>query len=85
MVVVEHGVQDDGSLSSNGIRSVFEDREGRLWVATITGGLNLLDRARWRFRHWRTGNGDRGRVPEARLDAVIEHGRTRPNTIRRAL
>jgi signal transduction histidine kinase/ligand-binding sensor domain-containing protein len=56
----EHSVQDDGSMSSNGIRSLLEDREGRLWVATITGGLNLLDRAHWRFTHWRTGNGDRG-------------------------
>lgn len=56
----EHGVQDDGSLSSNGVRSLLEDSHGRLWVATITGGLNLLDRAHWRFRHWRTGAGDRG-------------------------
>ncbi|WP_119717987.1 sensor histidine kinase [Cognatilysobacter tabacisoli] len=50
----EHAVQDDTSLSSNGVRSLFEDDRGRLWVATITGGLNLLDRASWRFRHWRT-------------------------------
>lgn len=56
----EHGVQDDGSLSSNGIRALLEDDAGRLWVATITGGLNLLDRAHWRFTHWRTGAGDRG-------------------------
>jgi len=56
----EHSVQDDGSLSSNGIRSLLEDGQGRLWVATITGGLNLLDRAHWRFSHWRTGAGDRG-------------------------
>ena len=56
----EHGVQDDGSLSSNGVRSLLEDGRGRLWVATITGGLNLLDRARWRFRHWRSGAGERG-------------------------
>lgn len=56
----EHSVQDDGSLSSNGIRALLEDDEGRLWVATITGGLNLLDRAHWRFSHWRTGAGERG-------------------------
>lgn len=55
----EHSLQDDNSLSSNGVRTMLEDSQGRLWVATITGGLNLLDRAHWRFRHWRTGNGDR--------------------------
>lgn len=55
----EHNLQDDASLSSNGVRTMLEDAQGRLWVATITGGLNLLDRAHWRFRHWRTGNGDR--------------------------
>lgn len=50
----EHAVQDSTSISSNGVRSLLEDEQGRLWVATIAGGLNLLDRATWRFRRWRT-------------------------------
>lgn len=50
----EHAVQDITSISSNGVRSLLEDEQGRLWVATIAGGLNLLDRATWRFRRWRT-------------------------------
>ncbi|HET9048541.1 MAG TPA: two-component regulator propeller domain-containing protein [Chiayiivirga sp.] len=40
-------------MSSNGIRGVLEDSRGRLWINTISGGLNLLDRSRWRFRNWR--------------------------------
>ena len=48
----QHDAGDPGSISSNGIRGVFEDSHGRLWVNTITAGLNLLDRARWRFRHF---------------------------------
>lgn len=49
----QHEVQDPDSISSNGVRGVFEDSRGRLWVHTINGGLNLLDRAAWRFTRWR--------------------------------
>jgi len=31
-------------LSSNGILSLFEDREGTIWIGTTTGGLNRLTR-----------------------------------------
>lgn len=56
----EHAVNDAGSLSSSGVRALLEDAQGRLWIATITGGLNLLDRATWRFRHWRSGGDGQG-------------------------
>ena len=49
----QHEVQNPDSISSNGVRGVFEDSRGRLWIHTINGGLNLLDRARWRFTRWR--------------------------------
>ncbi len=48
----QHEVGNPDSISSNGIRGVFEDSRGRLWVNTISGGLNLLDRSRWRFVHY---------------------------------
>ncbi|MBS0558058.1 MAG: histidine kinase [Proteobacteria bacterium] len=54
----QHEVQNPESLSSNGIRGVFEDNRGRLWVNTISGGLNLLDRATWRFHNWRHQRND---------------------------
>jgi signal transduction histidine kinase/streptogramin lyase len=49
----QHEAQNPDSISSNGIRGVFEDSRGRLWINTISGGLNLLDRADWTFRSWR--------------------------------
>lgn len=49
----QHEVQNPESISSNGVRGVFEDSRGRLWIHTINGGLNLLDRATWRFSRWR--------------------------------
>jgi len=33
-----------GRLSSNSIRSLYEDSKGNFWVGTSTGGLNLFDR-----------------------------------------
>src|SRR5688572_18125990 len=53
----QHEVDNPESISGNGIRGVFEDSRGRLWIHTISGGLNLLDRARWRFRHYRHAQG----------------------------
>lgn len=54
----QHEVQNPDSISSNGIRGVFEDSHDRLWINTISGGLNLLDRASWRFRSWRHKRND---------------------------
>ena len=51
--VFEHDVSDPTSLSDNTARNVFEDREGRLWVGTNTGGLNLFDRATSSFTSFR--------------------------------
>ncbi|HET8942802.1 MAG TPA: two-component regulator propeller domain-containing protein [Rudaea sp.] len=54
----QHEIQSPDSISSNGIRGIFEDSRGRLWVNTISGGLNLLDRTTWRFRSWRHQRND---------------------------
>ena len=35
---------DSNTLSSNCISRLFEDEQGRLWVGTHGGGLNLLNR-----------------------------------------
>ena len=45
------------SLSKNTIWAIHEDRSGRLWVGTIGGGLNRLDRATGRFKHYTTRDG----------------------------
>ncbi len=56
----QHELTAPDSISDSGIRGVFEDSRGRLWIHTISGGLNLLDRARWRFRHFRHREGSGG-------------------------
>lgn len=54
----QHEIQNPESISSNGIRGILEDRHDRLWINTISGGLNLLDRTHWRFRNWRHQRND---------------------------
>jgi ligand-binding sensor domain-containing protein len=44
---------DPSSISDHAIRTIFEDRKGRLWIGTNAGGLERLDRARWTFEHFR--------------------------------
>src|SRR5262245_41576280 len=51
--VLQHSVSDPNSLSDDTVRRIYEDRSGRLWVGTDGGGLQLLDRATWRFRSFR--------------------------------
>ena len=41
---------DPGCLSDNQVTTIYEDRDGRLWVGTFDGGLNLLDRATGKFK-----------------------------------
>ncbi|TWI04723.1 signal transduction histidine kinase [Luteimonas cucumeris] len=56
----EYDLQNPAAISSNAIRAIHEDSRERLWIATISGGLNLLDRADWSFRNWRHGAPESG-------------------------
>jgi ligand-binding sensor domain-containing protein len=55
---VLHNPNDPGSLSSNAVTSMYEDRAGVLWFGTLKGGLNLLNTHRKPFRHFRHLPGD---------------------------
>ena len=41
--------RDPGSLRSNQLRDIFEDRDGNLWVGTVPDGVNLIDVNERRF------------------------------------
>ena len=46
-----------GGLSHDGVRSLFEDRDGRLWIGT-DGGLHLWQETTHRFASYRAAVGD---------------------------
>ncbi|MCI0657700.1 MAG: histidine kinase [Acidobacteria bacterium] len=68
----EHDVSDPESISDNAIRTIYEDREGYLWIGTNSGGLNRLDRAQWRFQRFRHEPADPGSLSHDSVYAVLE-------------
>ncbi len=48
-----HKEGENGTISSNLIWSVYQDRKGRLWGCTWGGGLNLLMPGEKEFHHYR--------------------------------
>ena len=42
-----------GTLSSNSVRSIFVDKDERLWIGTYSGGLNIYDPHKIKFLHLR--------------------------------
>ena len=54
----QHDAADPTSLADDAIRVIYEDRDDRILVGTNTGGLEILDRATWTFRHHRHDSKD---------------------------
>lgn len=47
-----HEPDNDSSLSSDLVYTIFEDRQGVIWVGTVGGGLNSFDRSAARFNRY---------------------------------
>ena len=58
--VYRHDPQDSASRSVDGTSAVLEDRDGRVWAGSEWngGGLDVLDAASGRFRHYLHRDGD---------------------------
>lgn len=41
--------KDKSSLTSNAVYAVYEDQDQRKWIATLRGGINILDKQKSRF------------------------------------
>ncbi|MEJ2734766.1 MAG: GAF domain-containing protein [Anaerolineae bacterium] len=52
LTLYQHDPEDPHSLSSNVVRSIYEDRQGVLWIGTDGGGLNRFDRDTGRFERF---------------------------------
>ena len=51
--VYKNDPNDNNSIAENFIRFLFEDSEGRIWIATAGNGLDLFDRATETFIHFK--------------------------------
>lgn len=50
--IIQHDKYDPYSISKNSIHSIFEDKEGNLWIGTWAGGINYLDKNFNSFSHF---------------------------------
>ncbi|NIR47733.1 AAA domain-containing protein [candidate division KSB1 bacterium] len=48
----QHDPDDPYSISSHAVMSIYQDREGTLWIGTFNGGLNTFDRQSEQFLHY---------------------------------
>ena len=48
----QYDADDPGSLGGNYVTSLYEDRQGALWVGTLGGGVSKLDRAADKFPYY---------------------------------
>lgn len=53
-----HDKENPSSLSDNPVNTIYEDKEGNLWVGTVEGGLNLKKPDKDQFVHYRWERGE---------------------------
>jgi signal transduction histidine kinase/ligand-binding sensor domain-containing protein len=63
---------DPGSVSDVDIRSLYEGRDGSIWVSTNTAGLNRLDRRTGRFTRFRHDSADPASLSDPSVYGVAE-------------
>ena len=47
-----HDPNDPGTISSNKVRAIYEDRQGNFWVGSTGDGLQVMDRKTGKFTHY---------------------------------
>lgn len=60
--------EDPGTLNNRTIHSILDDREGRLWIGTFSGGIDLFNEDTGTFEHFTMADG----LPSNRVTAIIE-------------
>jgi ligand-binding sensor domain-containing protein len=51
---------------------IFEDREQHLWIGTLGGGIDLLDRKTSRFKHYQYKDGPLSPLRSNFISAILE-------------
>jgi signal transduction histidine kinase/ligand-binding sensor domain-containing protein/ActR/RegA family two-component response regulator len=72
--VYRHDPDREDSLSDNNVLSIFEDSNGVLWIGTLLGGLNRLDRgtSRDHFSHFKYEHGNAESIGANSVNQIIE-------------
>src|SRR3954463_5584402 len=51
--IYKNNVSDDNSLGNDRIGDMVEDADGSLWIATLSGGLDMFDWRKEKFIHYK--------------------------------
>ena len=71
----KHNPADPYSLSHNHVRALLQDKSGVLWIGTIGGGLNRLEKKTGRFLRYRHQPADPNSLSDDRIYTIYEDRR----------
>ncbi len=60
------------SISSNSVKTVYEDREGILWIGTEFRGLNRFDEASGQFHSWQFRQSDPQSLSNNHVSSILQ-------------
>ena len=66
----KHKPGDPDSIASDFVKTLYEDRSGRLWVGTYGGGLDLYQPESDSFRHYRHKDGDNNSIASDKINVI---------------
>ncbi len=70
--VYKNDPNDSNSIAENFIRVLFEDSQGRIWIATASNGLDLFDRATETFIHFKNKAKDLNTISDNSITSISE-------------
>lgn len=71
-VIYRHDAQNETSITESYVQTIFEDTDGRLWVGTVSGGLDLFDRETETFIHIRHKEGNASSLSPGPVSSIAE-------------
>ncbi len=72
MIIFKHSLADPTSLSDNRIRTLYEDKEGALWIGTWSGGLNRFERKTETFTRFQNDPADPDSLSNDSVNVILE-------------
>ncbi|MBN8697444.1 MAG: SpoIIE family protein phosphatase [Bacteroidetes bacterium] len=72
ITVYKHNQQDSNSLANNFIYSLFEDRNGVLWIGTNGGGLDAFNLSTGKFTHYLSKQNSKNSLSNNNVRAILE-------------
>ncbi len=70
--VYRHDPRNTTSITKSFVQSFFEDSQGRLWLGTISGGLDLFDRETETFIHVHQQQGNANALSGGSIHSIAE-------------